>query len=160
LRYFLDTEFNGFGGALISLALVSEAETSLYLIYGAPQIVDPFVRDQVSPKLLSLPVGIDARRVDQTEGAYAIEAFLHGDPNPTIIADWPDDVRLCCQALMIEPNVTIDMGCLRFEIHRVAPYPTDLVGAVEHNALWDAMALRRRIQRDAEPLEIILSDKA
>gem|GEM_PF-4079500 len=42
LRYFLDTEFNGFGGALISLALVSEAGPSLYLIYGEPSAPDQF----------------------------------------------------------------------------------------------------------------------
>jgi hypothetical protein len=39
------------------------------------------------------------------------------------------------------------MDRLKFEILRVEPYPTDLQGAVEHNAWWDAMALRRRLLR-------------
>jgi hypothetical protein len=40
---------------------------------------------------------------------------------------------------------------LRFEIHRVEHYPTALVGAVEHNAWWDAMAPRDRLKREISP---------
>lgn len=149
MRYFLDTEFNGFDGALISLALVSEAGPTLYLVYGVPAGPVPFVCDHVQPKLESVPACVEIRRVSPSQGAYEIEAFLRGDPEPEIVADWPDDVRLCCQALMIEPGVMADIDRLRFEIHRVDPYPTDLTGAVEHNAWWDAMALRQRLGREA-----------
>ena len=146
MRYFLDTEFNGFGGALISLALVSETGASLYLVYGAAPTTDPFVLDQVQPKLLCVPATIEVRRVDQADGARAIEVFLRDDPDPQLIADWPDDVRLCCQALMIAPGRTPPIPRLRFEIHRVEPYPTELAGALEHNAWCDAMALRERLK--------------
>jgi len=148
LRYFLDTEFNGFGGSLISLGLVSDGGPTLYLIYGVPAAPTGFVRDHVQPKLESVPPSVTIRRVSQSQGAYAIEAFLRGDAEPEIIADWPDDVRLCCQALMIESGVMADIDRLRFDIHRVNPYPTDLVGAVEHNAWWDAMALRQRLMHE------------
>lgn len=150
MRYFLDTEFNGFGGALISLALVREDGPSLYLIYGLPAALDPFVRDHVQPKLESVPASVAIRRVSPSQGAYAIEAFLHGDAEPEIVADWPDDIRLCCQALMIEPGVMADIARLRFEIHRVDPYATELAGAIEHNAWWDAMALRQRLEENRE----------
>jgi hypothetical protein len=66
--------------------------------------------------------------MDQADGARAIEVFLHGDPIPEIFADWPEDVRLFYQALMIEPGRTAQIDRLRFEIHRVEPYPTELVG--------------------------------
>ena len=36
MRYFLDTEFNGFGGELLSLALVREDGASIYLLYTVP----------------------------------------------------------------------------------------------------------------------------
>jgi hypothetical protein len=136
VRYFLDTEFNGFGGALLSLALVSETGENLYLVYDPPEILDPFVQEKVTPRLFSLPPGVVARRVN---------------PAPEIIADWPDDVRLCCQALMIAPGRTAPIPRLRFDIRRVAPYPTDLPDAVEHNAYWDAMALQRRLGRSSPP---------
>jgi hypothetical protein len=151
VRYFLDTEFNGFGGALLSLALVSETGENLYLVYDPPEILDPFVQEKVNPRLFSLPPGVVARRVNQAAGAEAIEVFLRGDPAPEIIADWPDDVRLCCQALMIAPGRTAPIPRLRFDIRRVAPYPTDLPDAVEHNAYWDAMALQRRLGRSSPP---------
>ena len=147
LRYFLDTEFNGFGGVLLSLALVREDGPSLYLVYGPPRRIDPWVERNVLPKLASVPPGVEPVAAEQRSGARAIAAFLEGDHNPRIIADWPDDIRLMCQALMLGPGSTVLMERIAFEILRVEPYPTDLEGAVEHNAWWDAMALRRRLMR-------------
>ncbi len=151
LRYFLDTEFNGFGGPLLSLALVREDAASLYLLYPAPDPLDPWVERNIAPKFLSLPPHVLVQRVDQAQGARAIAAFLDGDHNPRIIADWPDDIRLFCQALMLGPGSTVVLERIAFEILRVEPYPTDLEGAVEHNAWWDALALRRRLMRHELP---------
>ena len=36
----------------------------------------------------------------------------------------------------------VNIPHLSFEVHRVDAYPTALPGAVQHNAWWDAMALR------------------
>lgn len=151
MRYFLDTEFNGFGGELISLAMVREDGASLYLIYGLTAPLDPFVRDHVQPKLMCVPAGVDIRQVSQADGARAIEAFLHGDADPEIFADWPDDVRLFCHALMIAAGRTAQIDRLGFKIRRVEPYPTDLAGVVEHNSWWDAMALRQRLKPETQP---------
>jgi hypothetical protein len=151
MRYFLDTEFNGFGGALISLALVREDEASLYLLYGVPDTLDFWVRDYVVPRLTSTPATIKPRQVDQAQGARAISDFLKDDPAPDIIADWPDDIAWLCRALILRPGVMAPAERLRFDMQRVEPYPTDLEGAVEHNAWWDAMALRRRLMRHELP---------
>jgi hypothetical protein len=105
---------------------VSEAGPTLYLVYGVPAGPVPFVCDHVQPKLESVPACVEIRRVGPSQGAYEIEAFLRG-----------------------EPGVMADIDRLRFEIHRVDPSPTDLTGAVEHNAWWDAMALRQRLGREA-----------
>jgi hypothetical protein len=150
MRYFLDTEFNGFGGPLISLALVREDGPSLYLLYGLPEEPTVFVKEQVAPKLRAVPADIVIREVDQAEGAAAIEAFLDGDASPEVIADWPDDIRLFCQALMLRPGLTVGIDRLGLEIHRVVPYPTELEDAVEHNAWWDAMALKVRLQKETD----------
>lgn len=148
MRYFLDTEFNGFGGALISLGLVREDGPSLYLTYDIPKAIDPFVRRNVQPNLLRVPSSVKARKVNQAEGAHAIEDFIRGDADAQIVADWPDDLSLFCRALMLEPGLMVDIPRLHFELHRVESYPTDLAGAVEHNAWWDAMALRHRLMHD------------
>jgi hypothetical protein len=151
LRYYIDTEFNGFGGPLISLALVREDAASLYLLYEIAGPLDPWVERNIAPKLLSLPADVQTLRVDQAQGARAIAAFLTGDHNPKIIADWPDDIAWLCRALIIRPGVMAPAERLRFDMQRVEPYPTDLEGAVEHNAWWDAMALRRRLMRHELP---------
>jgi hypothetical protein len=147
LKYYIDTEFNGFGGPLLSLAMVRQDGPSLYLVYEPPRVIDPWVAANVIPKLNNVPPGVEPRRVGQADGARAIAEFLSGDPDPDVIADWPDDIRLFCAALMLGSGTTVFLERIRFEILRVEPYPTDLVGAVEHNAWWDAMALRRRLMR-------------
>jgi hypothetical protein len=55
---------------------------------------------------------------------------------------------------MIEPGVMGDIDHLRFEIRRFDPYPTELAGAVEHSAWWDAMALRQRLERGASHVRL------
>ncbi len=136
---------------MISLALVREDPASLYLLYEFAEPLDPWVERNIAPKLLSLPADVQVLRVDQARGARAIAAFLAGDHNPRITADWPDDIRLFCQALMLGPGSTVLVERIAFEILRVEPYPTDLEGAVEHNAWWDALALRRRLMRHELP---------
>ena len=54
MRYFLDTEYDGWGGALISLALVAESHEELYLVLDH-QPSDPWVQRHVMPFLDSVP---------------------------------------------------------------------------------------------------------
>ncbi len=140
MRYFLDCEFNGFGGELMTMALVREDGLSLYLDYGLPDDLNEWVRDNVVPHIASAPVR--RREVDQATGAQAIADYLSGDPLPYIISDWPYDIRYFCQALLVGPGQMAPAPNLRFEMVRVHAYPTRLEGAVQHNAWWDSMALR------------------
>lgn len=65
--------------------------------------------------------------------------------SPTLFADWPDDIRYFCQALITAPGEMVNIPRLTFHIVRVDAYPTTLEGAVQHNALWDARALCHRL---------------
>ena len=52
MRYYLDCEFNGMGGELLSLALVSDGSRSLYIIrQDLPQDIEPWVANHVLPIL-------------------------------------------------------------------------------------------------------------
>lgn len=150
MRYFLDTEFNGFGGELISLALVRADGESLYLVYPTPleQSYDPWVLKNVVPFLWVIPSPLPGMAHQLTHGGkdptYIIQEFLNGDPNPLIITDWPDDIRYFCQTLITGPGTMINIPKVSFEMVRVDAYPTTLEGAVQHNAWWDAMALREK----------------
>ncbi|AFU86549.1 Rnase H [Caulobacter phage CcrRogue] len=142
MRYFLDTEFNAFGGDLISLALVREDGAYIYLIYPKLDEYDPWVAENVLPKLR--PTGIACTEVDQQQGAVHIAEFLKGDPSPMIVTDWPDDIRYFCAAIITGPGQMAPIPGLAFQMIRIDAYPTKLAGATEmqHNALWDARALR------------------
>jgi hypothetical protein len=139
MKYYLDTEFNEFGGDLISLALVSEDEDELYISTPCARPGD-WVRQNVIPILKC--TGAEPVEVEPDIIGLMIAGYLHRDRSPTIIADWPDDIRYFCQALITGPGQMVNIPRLTFELARVDAYPSQLAGAVQHNALWDARALR------------------
>ena len=147
--YFLDTEFNGFGGELMTLALVREDGESLYLKYEISFPVEDWVAQNVVP---IIDVGEAPVSVSQEGGARAIESFLRGDDLPQIVTDWPDDVRHFCSAVIVGPGTMVGIPGIRFDVVRVDAYPTTLEDAVQHNALWDARALMHHMT--VEALEI------
>jgi hypothetical protein len=166
MKYYLDTEFNGDRGELISLALVEHnTGEGIYLRnhaamdyrsvpdkaglviqrpWGEVAVLDPipWVRLNVIPVLSTggMEYQIDTHLI---RFGHHIERYLHLDPEPVIIADWPVDIEYFCNCLHDGAGRMVDLqGPLRLELHRVDAYPTDLEGAVQHNAWWDAMALR------------------
>lgn len=150
MRCFLDCEFNGFGGELISLALVPQSKwrPALYLVItDAAEPIDPWVRLNVLTVLDDVPGGVDVQRVSRPTAARLLGDYLRADTTQTVIvADWPDDIALLCKLLMTGPGEMVATHQrIQFEMVRVNSYPTDVVGAVRHNAVWDAMALRDRL---------------
>lgn len=145
MRYYLDCEFNGFEGELLSLALVSEdMKKHFYGIMEYSRIAfHPWVKENVYPVLNSVPDSIDTVYYASSQSlGKAIARFLNGDNDPIIITDWPDDITYFCKSLITSPGWMVDIPALKFEMHRVDAYPTALADAVQHNAWWDAMALR------------------
>ena len=142
MRYFLDTEFNGHGGDLISLALVDMFDRELYLSIPCHNPI-PWVEAYVIP-VLTCPGAYPKKRWTSAI-PLNIAYFLRDDPHPHIVADWPDDIAYFCKALITAPGQMAAIPHISFEVVRVDAYPTDLPGAVQHNALWDARALRRKI---------------
>lgn len=147
MKYFCDTEFDGFGGELLSLALIREDGESLYLVYPQPKKYrDPWVAENVAPILWDIPSplpGMAHTVPDHKTGAHMIASYLNMDPDvPYIVTDWPDDVSHLCRALMTGPGFMASVARIQFDILRVDAYPTTLKDAVRHNAWWDAQALR------------------
>jgi hypothetical protein len=150
MKYFLDCEFNGYRGELISMALVAEDGRELYLVTHRLPDVIPWVKDNVVPILFA--EGAEEATVWRIDlfGAQ-IAKFMHEDLAPVVVADWPDDIRYFCECLITGPGEMVDIprdreGGIELVVERVDAYPTDLSGAVQHNALWDARALKARLQ--------------
>src|SRR6185312_766272 len=123
MKYFLDTEFNGFNGELISLAMVSES--GLRELYIATDCWKPclWVKENVLP-IISLA---DATPffINQDRFGQRIASFLYDDPMPVIVADWPDDISYFCKALITAPGQMVAIPKLQFHLLRIDAYPTD-----------------------------------
>ncbi len=140
MRYYLDTEFDGFGGKLLSLALVREDGPSVYYVFDIP-ITDEWVRENVVPILYTAATG--GKVWDRTEAAMDLAWFMRDDLEPIILTDWPADIRYFCELIEFPMGKMAPLlNGVTFELHRVDAYPTMLPRAIQHNAWWDAMALR------------------
>lgn len=141
MRYFIDCEFNGFGGELISIAIVRQDGAHKSFIFDIEAPVEPWVKDNVMPHLRAGELTVD-EPVTLKEAGREIAAFLRIDSAAEIYADWPDDIRYLCSILISGPGTMYNAGNLTFHMVKVDAYPTTVEGAVQHNAYWDALALR------------------
>lgn len=129
MRIWIDTEFNGFGGDLISMALVSESGSIFYESLGCDVPVE-WVAKNVMPCIAKQPISLN-------EFWEKLGNYLNQWDELHIIADWPEDIAHFCRALITGPGTAIPYtGSLTFEID------DSLVAesAIPHNALADAVA--------------------
>ena len=139
MRYFLDTEFNGFGGPLISLALVPELEGAAPF-YEALDCTQPteWVATHVLPVLGTDPVS-------REELGRGLAHYLGDDPDPLLVADWPEDIAHASMALIAGPGRRHNIDRIRFELCDAFGFDSNLLSAVPHNAYHDAVALRTHL---------------
>ena len=145
MRYFLDTEFNGFGGALLSLALVPEDGGEFYVTLECDEPLHPWVERNVIPFMDHVPVGLQAPPIGRNEAAEALSHYLTMDPAPVIVADWPDDIALFCTLLLTGPGDMVPVPPLTFRLVPLAGFSTAGSSRVPHNALHDARSLRDHV---------------
>ena len=142
MRYFLDTEYNGIGGALLSLALVPEDGEELYLTLAVSDPLVEWVGLHVVPYLDHVPDRLSCPRLNRKDAAEALERYLHGDEEPLIVADWPEDVAQFCNLMVTGPGDMIELRHLTFRLAPLSNFSTAANSKVPHNALHDARALR------------------
>ena len=132
MKLWIDTEFNEYKGALISLALVA-ADGSEW--YGVRYCDDPgwWVKEHVIPNLNDNPARDYVLR-------FSLDVFLKKFDSCHIISDWPGDIAHFCNFLEYAPGVRIGPDRMTFEVRRDLP-DTASTSAVPHNALEDARAL-------------------
>ena len=145
MRYFLDTEYNGWGGALLSLALVPDEGEELYLTLDWQGHLEEWVERHVVPYLDTVPETMISPRMSREDAARTLSHYLAGDPQPLIVADWPEDLALFNALLLTGPGTMVEMPRLRFEFLPLPGFSTAANSAVPHNALHDARALREHV---------------
>ena len=145
MRYFLDTEYNGWGGALLSLALVPDDGEELYLTLDWTGELEKWVERNVVPYLDTVPHHLAGPRVSRPDAAQAIAHYLAGDPDPLIVADWPEDLAYLNALLVTGPGVMVEVPGLRFQFLPLSGFSTAANSKVPHNALHDARSLRDHV---------------
>lgn len=146
MRYYLDCEFDGHNGPLLSVALVAEHGDSIH-IRADVEPMDLWVRQNVLP-LMDRHQSPRAAKVYHNDVGGVIKAFIGEDECPVIVADSPVDIGRFCRAISTGQDgqwSSAEYPRMTFEVHNVDCYPTTLPGAVQHNAWWDAMALRHKL---------------
>jgi len=134
MKLFLDTEFNAFGGKLISMALVPEDINfpEFYCEIEMNDQLDPWVRDNVVPHLILVPCSYNTFQ-------SKLAVYLNYIGKSIIVADWPDDIRYFCEALITGPGEMISIGNnINFELN----FDIEYNSLVPHNALHDARGIR------------------
>jgi len=145
VRYFLDTEYNGVGGELISLALVPDDGDELYLTLKTSAPLVEWVERHVVPYLDSVSEQLSCPRLTRGDAAHALERYLRHDEDPLIVADWPEDIAHLCNLMITGPGDMIDTRQVTFRLAPMSNFSTAANSKVPHNALHDARALRDHI---------------
>ncbi len=136
MNLYIDCEFNGKGGELISMALVAEDGREFYEVVQIPSNCTPWVFQNVIPILGKKPIGPKAFQAK-------LRHFLDKYPHPTIIADWPIDIAYFCEWVIVGDYPMCDAPMFKAECMSL-PYCPE--SKVPHNALEDARAIAKAVR--------------
>ena len=145
MRYFLDTEFNGLGGALLSLALVPDLEDDFYITLSCADPIEPWVERHVMPFLDMVPQALQAPRLSRRVAAETLAHYLAGDEAIEIVADWPEDFAQFSMLLLTGPGEMVAVPPFTLRLIQLPGFSTAAASVVPHNALHDARALRDHV---------------
>jgi hypothetical protein len=136
MRFWLDCEWNDWGGELISIALVGDDNSHFYGVLPFPNLnPTQWVKDNVLSVIdLKSPTYYSSISELQRD----LSVYLRRDEYCHIVADWPTDIQHFCALLINGPGTKVRTPPLSFKIINNIIY----VSEIPHNALADAVALR------------------
>jgi len=126
---YIDTEFNGFGGELISMAIVMDG-VEFYQVKVIPEKLDPWVSENVIPVLGKEPIGAEMFK-------FSLHTFLSAQKPDRIVADWPSDLEHLFREMMGADH----SETLALSFTTVLDPTIAYTSKVPHNALEDARAI-------------------
>ncbi len=86
-KLYIDTEFNGFNGELISMALVADSGQEFYeMRWLDHEDIDPWVGKHVYPF-------VNIEPIDDLYFKEKLKDYLAQFDEITIVADWPEDIK-------------------------------------------------------------------
>lgn len=136
MNLYLDTEFDGFGGELISIALVGPG-VFFYEVCDT-KITHPWVKQHVEPVLHKAPIRKTLLKIE-------LWNFLKQFHNPTIYCDWYEDAIHFFNLFGGAAYASSFIFPCRVSL--ISTPPGEPVSKIPHNALADAQALMEWHQR-------------
>jgi hypothetical protein len=143
VKFYLDCEFNGFDGELISLALVPadpRIDPFYEVVQWSERPVSKWIRENVVPKLDKDPV--DRETVARALARYLSTVALQTGELPQIEADWPTDLVHFAQLFVLGPGMMVGVVDFDLRYRKYSDFKTAEHSTRPHNALADAQALR------------------
>lgn len=125
----IDCEWNGFCGDLVSMALVDRNGREWYEVLPCRRPT-PWVAANVIPVLQREPISNQAFQT-------SLGRFLRRYSDLQIVADWPEDISFFCNALITGPGECLAVPPPTFQV-----VPIESKSELSHNALADARAIR------------------
>lgn len=131
MKLWLDTEFNGWSGSLISMGIVSEDGKEFYEVLECNNPIT-WVKENVIPFLLKEP---------SSQGLFTkkLEQYLLQWSNVEVIADWPRDLELFYNSLLLGNGWMISVPK---QMTTSLVRGLDVQSLLPHNAIEDARALK------------------
>lgn len=139
MKYYIDTEFDGWQGRLMSLAMVREDGQVKYWIVKGPVPKDPWVLENVVPIMHRGPYEV----VTKEDLSKEIWNFIKKDTDPIIVVDWLTDIQHFCDVMVFGPGKCRSIKHCKFEFNRA--YGT-YESRVPHNAYYDALAIYNQVK--------------
>lgn len=142
-KLYLDTEFNGFQGDLISIGLApaSQSLPTFYAVVEGSWQTTPhaWVSEHVIPHLDGAVVM--SREQAARQLAEYLRSFAANAP-PVIVADWPTDFSQLLDLFIIGPGRMVGLVDFTMEYKALRGFATAEHSRIPHHALFDAIALR------------------
>lgn len=134
INLFIDTEFNGFGGDLISMAIVGDDQEFYEVIELDSRVpINEWVKINIYPKL-------GKKGIQYVIFQEMLEKFLRSFPKGfVLIADWPDDLKYFLQSIILSPGCKMNIPSFEMKVDNQIDSSKSIV---PHNALHDARAIK------------------
>lgn len=154
-NFFIDTEFNAFGGELISMGIAGP-RNSIYLLNGEfePHTAHPWVLKNVVPHLWDFSFTKKNFATTLPQFKKHLSRFFYDwahEEEITIIADWYTDIEHFCNVIVGDGGSTVTLNKSRqinFRVDRhLDQARSPLAGSIEHHAMSDALNLKADYER-------------
>ena len=86
--------------------------------------LEQWVERNVAPFFDMVPEALRNPRQSRPAAAEALTFFLVGDPDPLIIADWPEDIAQPASLLVTGPGLMVPLPNLRFQLVALTGFST------------------------------------